>query len=197
MKRTIVLLLIALFAVMALSAASKNTGMALSKCDNSAVTSFVNYLIDKGMMDKYFPEYGIYQNSRGIYYLQLKYSGSGYSDPIEFYFGDDIILFIWYSGIILDNYRGKYDETITIFDFAMAAVCDYAAQYNDWASFNTDYDDNYNEVLYAESAMALDGLSSQGIPEAIWGRLRRFIPFCTDGFDYVKEKLTEHYEKYK
>lgn len=195
MKRTIVLLLIALFAVMALSAASKNTGMDISKCENSAVTSFVSFLTNNGIMDKYFPEYGIFQKNNGIYHLDLVFGGCDYEKPIKIYFCDTHIELYWDSGIYMDDYKGKYDDTSAyVISEALSCVGDYTNKYIIWASLSC-YGNPYE--LYSGSAMAFDGLSSQSIAEAVWGRLRDYIWYSIDGFDYVKERLIEYYNTYK
>ena len=193
MKRTIVLLLIALFAVMALSAASKNTGMDISKCENSTVVSFVNFLIDTGIMDANFPEYGVYQNSHGIYYLSLILDACDYGH-INLFFCDDHVEFYWNSGIFLDDYKGKYDETFDVFQLAMACIADYLNQYVNWAAFSCQ---GNPDEMYAMSSLLYDGFSSQKIAEAIWVRLRKFIIYSEDGFDDVKKNLIEHYNTYK
>lgn len=180
MKKTLALLLVVLLAATVLFAKSINTGMDISKCKDSALVDFINYMVDEGIMDSYFNYYSIgLDDTTGQYYVSLTPAGSDYTNDLVLYFFDDNVEMFWYS----DYYASDENYMLLLY-----LINDFTGAYANWATIFID--EYYGDCLASTSIMSLTGVDAYG--EAIWYRLELFINLSDMGFYDIVRSLNEY-----
>lgn len=180
MKKTIALLIIAILAVTVLFAEALNLGMDFKDCEDPAVTEFLTYIKDNGILDERFSYYGIFQDDIGDYYISFSPVGFGFTNNVQVYFYDGIVEMFWFSDIQVDDDNYLY---------VLYVLNEFANTYTNWVNL---FIDNYDGTVSSTTIMSLTGVDDIGA--AVWARFNPFLLLSDIGFESVEDALASPIE---